>query len=42
MLQEFWHYFMATGNVDAYLNFKEYEGECQNIESQVDLTARHE
>lgn len=25
MLQEFWSYFMTTGNIDTYLNFKEYE-----------------
>ena len=25
MLQEFWSYFMTTGNINTYLNFKEYE-----------------
>ena len=25
MLQEFWHYFMTTGQIDTYLNYKAYE-----------------
>lgn len=25
MLQEFWDYFMTTGQVDVYLNYKAYE-----------------
>ena len=25
MLQEFWSYFMTTGNIDAYLGYKAYE-----------------
>ena len=25
MLQEFWSYFMITGQVDTYLNYKAYE-----------------
>lgn len=27
MLQEFWDYFMTTGQVDMYLNYKAYEKE---------------
>ena len=27
MLQEFWSYFMTTGNIDAYMNYKAYERE---------------
>lgn len=30
MLQEFWRYFMTTGQVDAYLNYKAYEEAHQN------------
>lgn len=25
MLQEFWSYFMTTGQIDTYLNYKAYE-----------------
>ena len=25
MLQEFWDYFMTTGQIDTYLNYKAYE-----------------
>lgn len=25
MLQEFWSYFMTTGQIDMYLNYKAYE-----------------
>ncbi len=27
MLQEFWDYFMTTGQIDTYLNYKAYEKE---------------
>ena len=30
MLQEFWSYFMTTGNIDAYMNYKAYEREYQS------------
>ena len=30
MLQEFWSYFMTTGNIDTYLNYKAYEQTYQN------------
>lgn len=30
MLEEFWHYFMATGQVDMYLNYKAYEEAYQD------------
>ena len=29
MLQEFWSYFMTTGNIDAYMNYKAYEREYE-------------
>lgn len=25
MLEEFWSYFMTTGQIDTYLNYKAYE-----------------
>lgn len=31
MLQEFWSYFMATGNIDTYLHFKAYEEEHYHL-----------
>ena len=30
MLQEFWSYFMTTGDINTYLNFKEYEAAYQD------------
>ncbi|MBU3803420.1 MAG: YqzL family protein [Candidatus Cellulosilyticum pullistercoris] len=30
MLQEFWSYFMITGQVDTYLNYKAYEEVTKN------------
>ena len=34
MLQEFWSYFMTTGQIDTYLNYKAYE---EAIKSSGDL-----
>lgn len=33
MLQEFWRYFMTTGNIDTYLGYKAYEEAYQNQSS---------
>ena len=30
MLQEFWSYFMTTGDVSMYLNYKAYEEASHN------------
>lgn len=33
MLQEFWSYFMTTGQIDTYLNYKAYEEATTNCSS---------
>ncbi len=37
MLQEFWSYFMTTGNIDAYLGYKAYEEAYHNSSSFQEL-----
>ncbi len=34
MLQEFWSYFMTTGQIDTYMNYKAYE-ETQKTQHDV-------
>lgn len=37
MLQEFWSYFMTTGQIDAYLNYKAYEETYRSYSSTLKL-----
>lgn len=37
MLQEFWSYFMETGNIEMYLDYKEYENEYNNQKGKEEL-----
>lgn len=42
MLQEFWNYFMTTGRIDDYLNFKDYEKACINAAGDESSGNSHE
>ena len=37
MLQEFWSYFMTTGQIDTYLNYKAYEEAYNSSSTPVEL-----